>query len=190
MGKIFLISDTHFNNDNIIHYCNRPFTNADEMNEALIANWNSVVGPDDEVYHLGDFIMGLADNVVPILRRLNGKIHLVRGNHDTKRKLAIYEQYPEKIDIQDIKYLQYKSLFFILCHFPIENETFYDMVVQDNSEVVLCHGHVHDKLPYFNERTHTFNLSADVTNFTPVLLDNIYEVIKTDFIEKGVWRGE
>ena len=74
--SIFLTSDTHFNNDNIIKYCDRPFLDHKDMNEALIANWNSVVKPDDTVYHLGDFIMGMADNTASILHRLNGYIHL------------------------------------------------------------------------------------------------------------------
>lgn len=185
----FVISDTHFNNDNIIKYCNRPFADHRDMNYQLIRNWNSVVGPEDEVYHLGDFIMGTADNTVGILHHLNGHIHLIRGNHDTKRKLGIYEQYPEKIDVKDIHYLPYKGLFFVMCHFPLENEAFYDMVVQDNSEVVLVHGHVHDKLPFYNPETHTFNVSADVVNFKPVDIDLIYDIVKADFIKKGVWRG-
>ena len=72
--SIFLTSDTHFNNDNIIKYCDRPFFNHKDMNETLITNWNSVVKPEDTVYHLGDFIMGLADNTASILHRLNGHI--------------------------------------------------------------------------------------------------------------------
>ena len=161
-----------------------------DMNEALNANSNSVFKPDDTGDHLGDFSMGQADNTVANLHRLNGHIHLVRGNHDTRRKLAIYEQYPDKIPVHDVAYLPYRGLFLVMCHFPLENEAFYDMVVQDNSEVVLCHGHVHDHEPFYNTFTHTFNLSVDVTSFTPVPVDNIYEIVKADFIKKGVWRGE
>lgn len=177
--SIFLTSDTHFNNDSIIKYCDRPFLDHKDMNETLIANWNSVVKPEDTVYHLGDFIMGMADNTASILHQLNGYIHLVRGNHDTLRKLAIYQQYPEKITVHDVAYLPYKGLYFVMCHFPLENEAFYDMVAR-----VLCHGHVHNHEPFYNTLTHTFNLSVDVTNFTPVALDNIYEIVKADFIKK------
>jgi calcineurin-like phosphoesterase family protein len=49
--KFFFTADTHFNHDNIIEYCNRPFKNAEEMNDTLIINWNSVVGEHDTVYH-------------------------------------------------------------------------------------------------------------------------------------------
>jgi calcineurin-like phosphoesterase family protein len=58
MAKVFFTSDTHFNHANIISYCSRPFSSADEMNREIIARWNAVVGPEDTVYHLGDFAMG------------------------------------------------------------------------------------------------------------------------------------
>ena len=81
---IYFTADTHFNHINIIKFCDRPYELIDEMNEALIENWNSVVGKDDEIYHLGDF--GWGDNVdnLDILRRLNGTKYLVKGNHDWK----------------------------------------------------------------------------------------------------------
>lgn len=187
--KIHLISDTHFNSENIIKYCHRPFANVAQANAEMIRRWNGVVAPGDTVYHLGDFIMGPPETVPPILNALNGHIVLCRGNHETKRKLAIYEQYPEKIEVHDIQYLSYHGLFWVMCHFPMTDESFLDMVVQDNSEVVVCHGHTHDKDPFFTERNHVFNLSADVTNFTPVLLDAMYDKVKRHFLATGVWRN-
>lgn len=80
--RIFFTSDTHFNHENIIKYCNRPFVNAAEMNEALIKNWNNKVRPEDLVFHLGDFMMGKTANFWDVRCRLNGEIILVVGNHD------------------------------------------------------------------------------------------------------------
>lgn len=188
MPNIWFISDTHFWSENIIKYCNRPFANAEEMNEAIIANWNSVVQPEDTVYHLGDFVMHESENIPPILDRLNGHIILVRGNHDTRRKLSVFEQYPEKVEIKDIAYIQYKKLFFVACHMPMTNTDFLDMVVKDNSEVVSVHGHVHDKCPLFTPKTHSFNVSADVTGFTPVHIDKIYGMVVEHFMAMGVWK--
>ena len=66
--RIFFTADTHWGHRNIIRYCQRPFADVDEMNEALITNWNSTVGKDDIVFHLGDFAMGgSAEWSTPIL---------------------------------------------------------------------------------------------------------------------------
>jgi calcineurin-like phosphoesterase family protein len=83
--KIFFTSDTHFGHENILRHCARPFASAEEMDEAMIRNWNAVVGPEDSVWHLGDFAMNKgADRLRPYLERLNGTIHLVLGNHDRR----------------------------------------------------------------------------------------------------------
>jgi calcineurin-like phosphoesterase family protein len=54
---IFFTSDHHFGHENIIRYCNRPFTSVQQMNEIMILRWNGAVLPEDEVYYLGDFAM-------------------------------------------------------------------------------------------------------------------------------------
>ena len=81
---VFFTSDTHFNHTNILRFCQRPFNDVEQMNEAMIANWNAVVTPDDTVFHLGDFCLGGAAEWNQILDRLNGKIYLILGNHDLK----------------------------------------------------------------------------------------------------------
>lgn len=189
MSQIFVTSDCHFNSENIIKYCNRPFKNSDHQTAELIRRWNEVVSPEDTTICLGDFIMGNAETIPVILPQLNGHIILTRGNHDTNRKLSIYRQFPDKITVQDIHYLQYKSLFFIFSHFPFIHEDFLDMVVKDNSEVVVCHGHVHDKTPHFTPEYHSFNCCVDVTDFGPVSLKSMYDTVRQHFIEKGVWQS-
>lgn len=54
----------------------------EEMNEALISIWNSTIQPKDTIFHLGDFSFGNVEETMAILQRLNGKIHLIQGNHD------------------------------------------------------------------------------------------------------------
>ena len=83
-NRVFFTSDTHFNHTNIIRFCDRPFGSTEEMNEKLIGNWNSVVGPDDIVFHLGEFCLGGSAEWTKVLDRLNGKIYLIIGNHDLK----------------------------------------------------------------------------------------------------------
>lgn len=73
---VFLISDTHFGHANIIKYAGRPFDSVEEMNEAMVDNWNSVVKQGDKVYHLGDVTMN--SKSLDILSRLNGRKVLIR----------------------------------------------------------------------------------------------------------------
>lgn len=79
---IFFTSDTHFFHKNIIKYSNRPFTSVEEMNEALIKNWNKTVSPNDTIYHLGDFGFSNIQNLKEIINKLNGNKILILGNHD------------------------------------------------------------------------------------------------------------
>lgn len=185
----FIISDLHFNSENIIKYCNRPFVDAAHAREEMINRWNSVVGEFDTVYVLGDFIMGPPEQAISILNSLKGHIVLVRGNHDTRAKLALYERYPEKITVKDIAYLNFGGLFFVMCHFPLTSESFMEMVLRDNSEVVVCHGHTHDKDPFFTVENHVFNVSADVVDFTPQPFARLHNKVKQHFLETGVWRA-
>jgi len=79
----FFLSDTHYSHSAIITYCDRGFKDVGEMNEALIRNYQEVVRPGDDVYHLGDFAMW---DHLNILRRLPGNKHLILGNHDYKHR--------------------------------------------------------------------------------------------------------
>ena len=107
-GKTWLISDLHFDHTNIIHYCSRPFANAEEMNKVLLNNWNGLVSPDDEAYFLGDMTFGRGSRPPSFwLSQLHGNIHYIRGNHDQ-----------EKIMTKDKEYLEHASRKFLLIHDP------------------------------------------------------------------------
>lgn len=171
---IYLTSDLHFSHQNILRYeaASRPFNDIHEMNEALIANWNSVVTDEDTVYVCGDFFMGPLDAIPPILERLNGKIILIRGNHDQKNRMNVFKAYG--IEIKDIEYLTYKGRFFILCHFPLASQEFVNMVRNDNSEVIICYGHIHGNAPkgYVDG---TYHVGADTNDLTPISIQQIWE---------------
>lgn len=70
-----------FNHKAILRFCNRPWESIEEHDQALIENWNSVIGPDDTVFHLGDFVFGGFPKWKEIVEQLNGHIYLIRGNH-------------------------------------------------------------------------------------------------------------
>ena len=105
---IYFIADTHFNHENIIKYCNRPFKNTYKMNEYIIQKWNSVVKKDDTVYHLGDVGFGSLQEVKSLVERLNGTKILIKGNHDLKigmntwKEIGFLEVYKKRIVLGDL----------------------------------------------------------------------------------------
>ena len=170
---IYLTSDLHLNHSNILKYESesRPFETIEEMNETLISNWNNVVNDDDTVYVLGDFFMGKIETIVEILPRFKGKIKLIRGNHDTKPRIKEFEKLG--IEVKDIEYLDYKGKFFVLCHFPMTNEEFLQMVVEYNSEVCVLYGHTHHNAPA-GYVANTYHVGVDTNNLTPVSIEQIW----------------
>lgn len=132
--NIFLISDTHFGHANSCKWLTdtgekyRPWDNVEEMDEALVKNWNSVVRPQDKVYHLGD--VSMKREHIKTLARCNGEKVLVRGNHDIF-KLEDYTPY-----FKDIRG-SHKLDNFILSHIPIHPES------QARWADGNIHGHTH-----------------------------------------------
>lgn len=161
-------SDTHFGHANIIKYCNRPFANSVEMNEAIIANWNSVVKDGDLVYHLGDFCFGREDySFDSYLNRLKGLIVFVKGNHDrlawaNRRKFyAAHDSYHQTvINGKDIT----------LCH--------YAMRVWDKSHHGAWHlyGHSHGSLPD-DPNSLSFDCGVDCHNYRPINFDEVEAIM-------------
>lgn len=188
---IYVTSDSHFGHENIIRYClgSRPFKSVEEMNRHLISCWNNVVRPEDEVIHCGDFFVGCHEKQIgPILAQLNGKITLVRGNHDSKSRIEKYKN-NFGIEVKDIHYCSYKGRFFIFCHFPIANEEFMRMVREDNSEVILCYGHIHDQAPR-GLVDGTFHVGVDTNNLTPVSLEYIWRCSRDEEDKRDVPKVE
>lgn len=82
----FIGSDLHFGHKNILKFCpkTRPFASTDEMDQAMVSQWNETVSPEDTTYLLGDISYHEPSRTASILNRLNGKKILIIGNHDDK----------------------------------------------------------------------------------------------------------
>ena len=160
--KIFVTSDTHFNHKNIIEYEDRPFSSVEEMNDALITNWNEVVDEHDLVYHLGDFGMGKVYDLNAIYARLNGTKVLIRGNHDPSFLQCFAIGFPVVADTIAFRYK----------HWEVMLHHYNDFPGIDNSEedVVLIHGHIHGKQKRVKSLIHA---GVDAWDYYPVALDDL-----------------
>ena len=156
----FVISDTHFYHTNIIRYCNRPFVDVPEMNRVLVANWNGVVTPEDTVIHVGDFAFGPKENWPVIRKMLNGRIILIRGNHD---KDHAYMRGIGMDEVYDNRVITHNGVTIYLNHYPEFGERKADFHL---------YGHVHNGTPP-DQPKWARNMSVEVNGYTPVLLDQI-----------------
>ena len=109
-------ADTHFNHSNIIEFCDRPFRDVEEMNETLIVNWNSKVGENDTVYHVGDFGYG---ELGGILNRLNGEIIYIQSQEWSHEKAVL--EHPDRfkriVPILTIKKIKEYGVTITFCHY-------------------------------------------------------------------------
>lgn len=116
MSKKFYIADWHYGHKNVLAFDNRPFKSVEEMNEALIENWNSVVSAGDMVYILGDMFWIKSNEAASIMDRLNGQKILIKGNHDRfhdSRFAGKFAKVTEYLEVEDGEHK------IVLCHYPI-----------------------------------------------------------------------
>lgn len=164
---IFFTSDTHYHHANIIKYSNRPYKNVEEMNQALIDNWNRVVGPKDTVYHLGDVSFG---RELKELNYLNGYKVFILGNHD-KYFVENCKKEGKNYEIKNYAEISYMNEKLILFHFPLLtwNKARYGSF--------QLHGHIHSKVPIYSN-VRRYDVGVDANNYTPVSIEQIIESFK------------
>lgn len=182
MSKIFLTSDTHFGHDREFLWGPRGFRSSIEHDEAVIANWNSVIGPEDIVYVLGDLMLGDNEHGKACVARLNGHIKLIRGNHDTDRRWnEVYADLPnvERVGWADV--IHYRKYHFYLSHFPT-NTGNYDDDKGIWTKIFSISGHTHQKEKFHNNDLMKYNVALDAHNNCPVLLDDIIVDIKSTYL--------
>lgn len=170
--RTFLVSDTHFGHDNMYRFTNydgtrvRPWAdNSTDGDAIMVERWNSVVRPEDRVYHLGD--VAIPRRGLKVLQQLNGRLILIKGNHDIF-KLKEYAEYFE--DIRG----SWKLDKFILTHVPIHQDS-----VAGWCRAVI-HGHLHgnrvQRRTWWGktvEDTRYFNVSVEQINITPIDFEEI-----------------
>lgn len=169
--SIYVTSDLHFNHDREFIYGPRGFKNITEMNETLIKNWNEVISSEDDIYVLGDFFLGTDKNYIhEVLSKLNGKIHLVFGNHDTAAKIREYTNNSLVIVEGYAAQITYKKRQFYMSHYP----TLTASLESNPSQVVFnLFGHTHSKDKFYEDRPYMYNVAIDANDNKPVSIEEI-----------------
>lgn len=178
--NIFFTSDTHFNHEQIINFCNRPFSTKEEMNQKLIENWNSIIKPNDYVFHLGDFAFGGSQLWNTIVDQLNGIKFFIIGNHDQKIIQYGFTKKFKWIGPQLNLIIEDQPL--ILNHYPF----LCFAGAYHKQKPFILHGHVHsgplsitgrdtERLSYCFPCQ--YDVGVDANNFTPISFNDLKEKI-------------
>ena len=187
MSKIWMTSDLHFNHDREFIWKARGFTSVQEMNEEIIKRHNTLVRPDDDVYILGDSSLGGGDEQIlaankALIEQLNGKLHIIRGNHDTDRRVAMYKSCKNVVGpILYADMLHYKGYHFYLSHFP----TLTGNLEKESLKQCTCNlfGHTHQNTNFHMDMPYLYHVGVDSHDCKPVLLDDIIKEMETKVIE-------
>lgn len=170
MGEVWFTSDTHFGHENIIKYCDRPFKDVIEMNQVMYDNWNAIVAPEDEIYHLGDLALFKKDSpLIELLSGLQGHKHLLLGNHDKYSRTMF-----RKAGFIDIIHTPIAYHKFLLSHAP-------KPVTSHNCRANI-HGHIHNGREVFmvGGKNIYYNVSVECHNYSPVNFVNIIKYYDMD----------
>lgn len=201
--SVFFTSDLHFGHKRILEYCPRPYKTVQEMNEALIKNWNTYVKPEDTVYFLGDFGFCPISKMKEILQRLNGYKICTRGNHDQsagRMKRAGFDEVYDELELeicgQKVK----------LCHYPYaptkkqifihklknfyrfwRKKKYMDLRYMDkrplNKGGWLIHGHSHYP-PEKRVRGKMIDVGVDANHYIPVPMEAIMMIIQNEELKR------
>lgn len=173
---VFFTSDLHLGHGNILTLCGRPFTSVEEMDAAIIRNWNKRVQKCDTVYILGDVLWDKR-RVGEYMHALNGKKHLIVGNHDTPwaRKAANQGYFEEVVPYLETHLNGYPVT---MCHYPMLE---WKGSREDPPHRIgyHIHGHIHNRVsdeyrPLYRQ-FNALNAGMDVNGFTPVTFEELLE---------------
>ena len=192
----YYISDLHIGHANVIRFDGRPFVDVDEMNNAIIENWNSRVKTDDTVYILGDFIWAKESEWPYFVGLLAGNKVLIRGNHDPRQfSRTVRNMFG---DITNLKEIKDDGKHVVMCHYPIP---FFRAGFSDTAYMLYGHVHRTKEYEYLTEMRKSIRANATgygtpsgnfinvgcmmpYMNYTPRTLAEIIAGDAADFADK------
>lgn len=178
MGDIWFTSDLHLMHNKPFLYEPRGFTSTEEMCEAIVERWNSVVMDEDTIYNLGDIALSDTEAAIPYIQRLKGHQIWLRGNHCTVNRVTRILKTCPNISLlagMDSSYatvIKSGKWSFYLSHYP----TLTGNREEWRKVVNLCgHSHTQDKWADWDKMC--YHVEMDAHNCYPINLDQIKEDI-------------
>lgn len=178
---IYFTSDFHFCHNKPFLYEPRGFSNIYDMNETIIQNFNKSISWDDDLFILGDLFLNDNENGLKYVRRLPGRLHILRGNHDTDARMEMLLSEPRIYYHGYADIFKYKKYIFYLSHYPTMTANYDD---KKKYPLINLYGHTHQKTNFYNNNSFMYHVGLDSHNCYPVSIDQIIEDIKENIERK------
>ena len=171
MGNIFATSDLHLGHDRAFVWGARGFKSIEEHDAEIIKRWNEVVTAEDDVYILGDLMLGDNAHGIQCLSQLNGKLHILTGNHCTAARQKLYHTLENMVEFCGCATtIKYKKKQLYLSHYPTITS---NMEANPHQAVFNLYGHTHQTTNFYNGQPFMYHVGVDSHNCYPVLLDDV-----------------
>lgn len=182
--KVWFTSDLHFWHKNICKYCNRPYNTVEEMNQAIVDNWNSVVKDDDVVFVLGDLGFCGIEKLRILISQLKGTIIVIQGNHDSNKVLAtlynekLIDNFDRLMSIEVGGDEECPDQRLVLCHFP--------MIDWSDKErgAWMIHGHQHQLPETPSCSVMHWDVGVDKNGMTPISFEQLKINITKQYVSR------
>lgn len=175
---VYLTSDLHFCHNREFIYKPRGFDSIQTHDYVVAENWNSIVNVDDDVYVLGDIMLNDNQAGKKLLSSLKGKIHIIRGNHDTDERMELYKKCWNVVEVENVIYPLIRNGYrFYLSHFPT-------MITENPNKkrikdyLINLFGHTHQTEKFYKDIPWMYNVGLDAHNNYPIPIDNVIEDIQ------------
>lgn len=172
MSDIYFTSDLHFGHAREFLWGPRGFESVYENDITIVKNWNEIVQPEDDVYVLGDLMLG--DNNLGLwnIKQLNGNIHVVRGNHDTNTRMELYNKCYNIVEITEGQFFNWNGYHFYLNHYPTFTSNL-EKSDEVKKHIINLFGHTHQKTNFYNDIPFMYHVGVDSHNCKPVKIQDI-----------------
>lgn len=169
-ARVWVLSDLHLGHDRDFIWKARGFNSIQEMNETILNNIKARVAADDDLYLLGDLALG--GNEREWLEQIPGQVHVILGNHDTDRRIELYQQLGWEVAFADrIKYGK-QSIY--LSHYPTltggDEKKF-------SISILALSGHTHSTQRWTAAQPLIYNVACDANDCAPVLINDIIQYV-------------
>lgn len=175
IDNTFFTADLHLYHNNMIEYASRPFKDLNAMHSHITKAFNSILTVDSDLYIVGDVTLLSSEfggRIKKALAAINGRKHLVIGNHDTWKVRNYLEA--GITTVHSAGSFKHEGIRFFMMHDPAEY-----LCVENGTNVLLC-GHIHTLFKHLFPEKRIINVGVDVWEYKPVSIEQIMQIVKEE----------